>query len=239
MTITAEEVIYGLGLLVSQHEEESDAYIVNVNEARALLAHIDAQAARIEKTESRYNEVSGWYCKMKTRMLAAEKELTSLRDEVSTWEKMRRANKLPETIGATILYAASLKLERAELREQKPVSVPDVKFRWVELDALSAACGALQRYAPDGKTLALLRRYTFGDLSQITPAPVAVPVAEKLHEMVSAVRSINRAPHHIAKGVDDDEPCYWQRKEWIDWMLELCNQADDVLRLNSGSKSDD
>lgn len=49
---------------------------------------------------------------------------------------------------------------------------------------------------------------------------------EKVHELVSAVRSINRAKHHIAKGVDDDEPCYWQRKEWIDWVLSLCDEVE-------------
>lgn len=51
---------------------------------------------------------------------------------------------------------------------------------------------------------------------------------EKVHELVSAVRSINRAKHHIAKGVDDDEPCYWQRKEWIDWVLSLCDEVEQV-----------
>lgn len=71
------------------------------------------------------------------------------------------------------------------------------------------------------------------------PAPVpAVPeLVSIIGELTSAIRSINRAPHHIAKGVDDDEPCYWQRKEWIDWILELASSADEKSRaamLNGG-----
>lgn len=71
------------------------------------------------------------------------------------------------------------------------------------------------------------------------PAPVpAVPeLVSIIGELTSAIRSINRAPHHIAKGVDDDEPCYWQRKEWINWILELASSADEKSRaamLNGG-----
>jgi hypothetical protein len=63
-------------------------------------------------------------------------------------------------------------------------------------------------------------------------ASSAVPeLVSVVGELTSAIRSINRAPHHIAKGVDDDEPCYWQRKEWIDWMLELASSADEKAAL--------
>jgi hypothetical protein len=47
MTITAEDVIYGLGLLVQ--EGDAGSYHVNVDEVRVLLAHIDAQAAQIDE----------------------------------------------------------------------------------------------------------------------------------------------------------------------------------------------
>ncbi|QKJ88068.1 hypothetical protein PMPD1_3138 [Paramixta manurensis] len=49
----------------------------------SILAAIADQASEIEKTKSRYNEVSGWYCKMKTRMLAAEKELAYFKRQSS------------------------------------------------------------------------------------------------------------------------------------------------------------
>lgn len=47
----------------------------------------------------------------------------------------------------------------------------------------------------------------------------------QLRELVSAVRSINRSPHYMVKVIDDDQPQYRQRKEWIDWVLELCDAA--------------
>jgi hypothetical protein len=27
----------------------------------------------------------------------------------------------------------------------------------------------------------------------------------------------------------DDEPCYWQRKEWVDYVLGLCTEAEVAL----------
>eukprot|EP01133_Synstelium_polycarpum_P002069 gene2069-2356_t len=48
---------------------------------------------------------------------------------------------------------------------------------------------------------------------------------ERWYELACAVRSINRSPHHMVKAIDDDQPQYRQRKEWIDWVLELCDAA--------------
>ncbi|NLT87432.1 MAG: hypothetical protein GXW93_06140 [Pseudomonas lactis] len=48
---------------------------------------------------------------------------------------------------------------------------------------------------------------------------------ERWDELVSAVRSINRSPHYMVKAIDDDQPQYRQRKEWIDWVLGLCDEA--------------
>lgn len=59
----------------------------------------------------------------------------------------------------------------------KSPEIPD-GFRIVSLDALGAACGALQRHAPDCKTLKLLRRYTFGDLSKPDANLAAAPKQE-------------------------------------------------------------
>ncbi|OVZ94882.1 hypothetical protein CBW58_02075 [Yersinia frederiksenii] len=66
--------------------------------------------------------------------------------------------------------------------EQEPVAEG---CRVIPLDALGAACGALQKYAPDSNTLKLLRRYTFGDLSNQSmhpepPIPDEVPKGWKL-----------------------------------------------------------
>ncbi|MCF5043656.1 hypothetical protein GIW79_24695 [Pseudomonas sp. PA-7-1E] len=48
---------------------------------------------------------------------------------------------------------------------------------------------------------------------------------ERWDELVSAVRSINRSPHYMVNAIDDDQPQYRQRKEWIDWVLGLCDAA--------------
>ncbi|WP_397448195.1 hypothetical protein [Pseudomonas sp. NA-150] len=47
----------------------------------------------------------------------------------------------------------------------------------------------------------------------------------QMAELVSAVRSINYGRAHQIKAPGDDEPQYRQRKEWIDWVLGLCDEA--------------
>lgn len=44
----------------------------------------------------------------------------------------------------------------------------------------------------------------------------------QVDELVSAVRSINQSRHHEVRWGSDDEPWYVQRKEWVDWVLEIC-----------------
>ncbi len=58
-----------------------------------------------------------------------------------------------------------------------------------------------------------------------------VSVEEKLKELASAINSINRHECHLVPEeiTGDDEPCYWQRKEWIEWMLELAEEAKELL----------
>lgn len=46
---------------------------------------------------------------------------------------------------------------------------------------------------------------------------------ERWDELVSAVRSINYGPAHKITVPSDDEPQYRQRKEWIEWVLGLCD----------------
>lgn len=54
-------------------------------------------------------------------------------------------------------------------------------------------------------------------------------VAAALRELTVAVRSVNRSKYHKIKVDVDDQPCYWQRGEWIELILELCDQADAVV----------
>lgn len=55
--------------------------------------------------------------------------------------------------------------------------------------------------------------------------------ADRAKELISAIRSINRSPFHEVRddSDDDDEPRYWQRKEWIDWLLQLAADAETEL----------
>lgn len=48
---------------------------------------------------------------------------------------------------------------------------------------------------------------------------------QRMDELISAVRSINRGKRHEVFVPGDDEPQYRQRKEWVDWILNLCGEA--------------
>ena len=43
--------------------------------------------------------------------------------------------------------------------------------------------------------------------------------------MARGIRTINREKYHEVY-IGDDEPCYWQRKEWVDWVLELADELE-------------
>lgn len=55
-------------------------------------------------------------------------------------------------------------------------------------------------------------------------------VRAQLTELVRAVRSIRFGPAHAIHVRGDDEPCYPQRKEWVEWLLCLCDAAAESCR---------
>jgi hypothetical protein len=56
---------------------------------------------------------------------------------------------------------------------------------------------------------------------------------EKLDDLIRAVRSINHGKSHEIMIDGDDEPCLPQRKEWVEWVLGLCDEIiDEVDRIN-------
>lgn len=73
MTITAEDVIYGLGLLVQ--EGDAGSYHVNVDEARVLLAHIDSQTAKLDAAMKQCQELAKQSGRLGARAAIAEREL--------------------------------------------------------------------------------------------------------------------------------------------------------------------
>ena len=56
---------------------------------------------------------------------------------------------------------------------------------------------------------------------------------EALLDLISVARSVNRGRQHEVRLPGEDEPCYWQTKEWVDWAIgagELA--AEELKRLN-------
>jgi hypothetical protein len=53
------------------------------------------------------------------------------------------------------------------------------------------------------------------------PIAICTPdiVRAAAHDLVSAVRTINFSPRNQVMIPGDDEPCHWQRREWIEWLL--------------------
>lgn len=93
-----------------------------------------------------------------------------------------------------------------------------------------------ERYDDDGN---LIVEVYAGDLNEmqhdimVLEARLAdsVVIKEKLNELASAITSLNRGKSSLVPEsvTGDNEPCYWQRKEWIDWMLELSEEARQLL----------
>lgn len=52
----------------------------------------------------------------------------------------------------------------------------------------------------------------------------------KAGTMVTAVRTINRSRNQEMKIPGDDDPVYWQRKEWIEWILELADELEQAAQ---------
>lgn len=59
---------------------------------------------------------------------------------------------------------------------------------------------------------------------------VIASLREQLGALIAAVGSINRGPAHAVLIEGDDQPCYWQRKGWIDYVLGLCADASPAAR---------
>ena len=121
-----------------------------------------------------------------------------------------------------------------------PAPVPAVPMAVAGFDAATAIRACMEEFPKSMHDIieecAQIAENTIST-SHAAPVPAVPELVSIIGELTSAIRSINRAPHHIAKGVDDDEPCYWQRKEWIDWILELASSADENSRaamLNGG-----
>lgn len=66
------------------------------------------------------------------------------------------------------------------------------------------------------------------ELDAIRGQPSAALI-EATRELISAAQSVNRSKAHEVRGLADEQPCYWQRKEWIDWFVENGEKARKAL----------
>ena len=66
------------------------------------------------------------------------------------------------------------------------------------------------------------------ELEAIRGQPSAALI-EAVRDLIGAANSVNRSRMHEVRGHDDDQPRYWQRKEWVDWLVENGEKAQQAL----------
>ena len=49
-------------------------------------------------------------------------------------------------------------------------------------------------------------------------------------DLSGAMLSVNRSRNQKIMIEGDDEPCYWQREEWVKWIVELANKARESMQ---------
>ena len=49
-------------------------------------------------------------------------------------------------------------------------------------------------------------------------------------DLSGAMLSVNRSRNQKIMIEGDDEPCYWQREEWVKWIVELANGARESIQ---------
>jgi hypothetical protein len=80
--------------------------------------------------------------------------------------------------------------------------------------------------SPAYRALHREKEHLLGLLKDQAPQ-VAVP--EKVRELIGAVRSVNRSRQHQINVEGDDEPCFWQRGEWVRYVLELADETEQAI----------
>lgn len=58
---------------------------------------------------------------------------------------------------------------------------------------------------------------------------------QALKRLISVSLTINRSSHHKIAVEGDDEPCYWQRKEWFEYFMETVDEANAALNTAAGT----
>lgn len=98
--------------------------------------------------------------------------------------------------------------------------------------AMDAACGEIEIL---NQQLAALREDLAAIVDNRNALKERLTAAEQRNaELVGAVRSINHSKHHEVFVPGDDAPQYRQRKEWVDWVLGLCDEMSALKPTASG-----
>lgn len=100
----------------------------------------------------------------------------------------------------------------------------------VQLGVFTTVPAATERLEFDGEQVLPVVIVSFADFERITAERDTLQLSlntadQRIDELVSAVRSINHAKRHEVIVPGDDEPQYRQRKEWVHWVLSLCDEA--------------
>lgn len=65
--------------------------------------------------------------------------------------------------------------------------------------------------------------------AQAVNFPANDDVVSALKTLINVARTINRGSPHAVRVQGDDEPQYRQRKEWVEYLLETCDEAEAKL----------
>jgi len=164
-------------------------------------------------------------------------------EQQSTWESLARklAWYLPGALEANAPHMTAETMHDAlealdQVRKMpveqqgEPVTLPEV------LPPADARCPRHHLIADGFRAGAdWMRREVekLGPLYPHVPPPTKDCATEQLQSLISAVRSINHGPRHSHQLPGNDEPCYLQRKEWVEWILGICDEAEAALKLNT------
>jgi hypothetical protein len=99
-------------------------------------------------------------------------------------------------------------------------------------DALSVLTSSVVELGKQADAITKARRALEMVDAKINPSETEKEPGSAIKELISGVRTINRSPQHKINIPHDDESCYWQRKEWIDWVLELADAAEKEADLS-------
>lgn len=140
-----------------------------------------------------------------------------------------------------IVDVMGLRITELEQRQQQPAYpeklpcavhlLPGLKLgKGVATKTLLEALARRERYNAGMASMTLEQQADHEDavnvIKAMMPAPVMPDVVEHLGRLIGVVNTVNHAKQHEI--VIDDDPCYWQRQEWVEYLLEESKKAEEI-----------